>query len=62
MAWLEATLKNSTADFLWLAGHYPIYAPCLERRVRDSYGYSEQPRVNSSFVSMRVGADAAVIS
>lgn len=27
LAWLEATLENSTADYLWLAGHYPIYDP-----------------------------------
>uniref|UniRef100_A0A7S2HJZ2 Acid phosphatase n=1 Tax=Zooxanthella nutricula TaxID=1333877 RepID=A0A7S2HJZ2_9DINO len=25
-AWLEAQLMASTADFLWVAGHYPIYS------------------------------------
>lgn len=24
--WLQATLEGSTADFLWVAGHYPIYS------------------------------------
>ena len=24
--WLEAQLTTSTADFLWVAGHYPIYS------------------------------------
>jgi len=23
--WLSATLANSTADFLWVAGHYPVW-------------------------------------
>merc|ERR1719454_2566674 len=25
-AWIEQELKASTADFLWVAGHYPIYS------------------------------------
>lgn len=25
-AWIEQELKSSTADFLWVAGHYPIYS------------------------------------
>ena len=27
-AWLESTLQNSTADFLIVAGHFPIYSVC----------------------------------
>ena len=41
LAWLEATLKNSTADYLWLAGHYPIYDP-----------KSVDPRKRSAFVPL----------
>lgn len=26
--WLEARLKNSTADYLWVAGHYPVWSGC----------------------------------
>ena len=26
--WLEQQLSASTADYLWVAGHYPIYSPC----------------------------------
>merc|ERR1712137_279437 len=26
--WLEATLANSTADFLFVSGHYPIWSVC----------------------------------
>lgn len=25
-SWIEQQLKSSTADFLWVAGHYPIYS------------------------------------
>jgi len=25
-SWLEARLSTSTADFLWVAGHYPVYS------------------------------------
>ena len=28
LAWIEATLKASTADFLVVAGHYPVYSIC----------------------------------
>ena len=41
LAWLEATLKKSTADYLWLAGHYPIYDP-----------KSVDPRKRSAFVPL----------
>eukprot|EP00042_Codosiga_hollandica_P026047 m.120294 g.120294 ORF g.120294 m.120294 type:complete len:217 (+) comp52077_c0_seq3:1281-1931(+) len=26
--WIENTLANSTADYLWVAGHYPIWSVC----------------------------------
>ena len=28
LAWIEATLKASTADYVWLSGHYPVYSQC----------------------------------
>eukprot|EP00755_Sulcionema_specki_P018389 Sspe_Gene.66758::Locus_39436_Transcript_1_2_Confidence_0.667_Length_1232::g.66758::m.66758/K14379/ACP5; tartrate-resistant acid phosphatase type 5 len=28
LAWLEEKLKNSKADYLWVAGHYPVYSIC----------------------------------
>lgn len=28
LKWLETTLSASTADYLWVAGHYPIYSIC----------------------------------
>ena len=28
MQWIEQTLANSTADYLVVAGHYPIYSVC----------------------------------
>jgi acid phosphatase/tartrate-resistant acid phosphatase type 5 len=28
LTWLEDTLKASTADYLWVAGHYPVYSHC----------------------------------
>lgn len=28
MQWLEATLAASTADYLWIGGHYPVYSQC----------------------------------
>lgn len=27
-AWISETLANSTADFLWVAGHYPVWSAC----------------------------------
>ena len=32
LAWLEATLAASTADYLWVAGHYPVYSQCAPPR------------------------------
>eukprot|EP01065_Artemidia_motanka_P029457 TRINITY_DN35567_c0_g1_i1.p1 TRINITY_DN35567_c0_g1~~TRINITY_DN35567_c0_g1_i1.p1 ORF type:complete len:349 (+),score=140.68 TRINITY_DN35567_c0_g1_i1:63-1049(+) len=28
LQWLEETLKASTADYLWVSGHYPVYSQC----------------------------------
>ena len=28
LTWLEDTLANSTADYLWVSGHYPVYSQC----------------------------------
>jgi tartrate-resistant acid phosphatase type 5 len=28
--WLNSTLSESTADYLWVAGHYPLYTICLQ--------------------------------
>ena len=28
LAWIEATLKASTADYVWVSGHYPVYSQC----------------------------------
>jgi len=28
LEWLETTLATSTADYLWVSGHYPIYSQC----------------------------------
>ena len=28
LRWLEKTLAASTADYLWVSGHYPIYSQC----------------------------------
>lgn len=28
MQWLEETLAASTADYLWIGGHYPVYSQC----------------------------------
>eukprot|EP00900_Chrysochromulina_parva_P017957 jgi/Chrpa1/26162/Chrysochromulina_OHIO_Genome00001145-RA len=28
LQWLEETLKSSTADYLWVVGHYPPYSQC----------------------------------
>jgi len=28
LAWLEATLAASTADYLFVSGHYPVYSQC----------------------------------
>ena len=28
LAWLESTITSSTADYLIVAGHYPIYSIC----------------------------------
>ena len=28
LEWLEKTLSASTADYLWVSGHYPIYSQC----------------------------------
>jgi len=28
LQWLEETLKSSTADYLWVVGHYPVYSQC----------------------------------
>ena len=28
LQWLEDTLKSSTADYLWVVGHYPVYSQC----------------------------------
>jgi tartrate-resistant acid phosphatase type 5 len=41
MRWLETTLARSTADYLWLAGHYPIYDP-----------RSVDPRKRAAFVPL----------
>jgi hypothetical protein len=27
-AWLEAGLKASTADYVWVGGHYPVWSGC----------------------------------
>eukprot|EP01059_Diplonema_ambulator_P028006 TRINITY_DN46707_c0_g1_i1.p1 TRINITY_DN46707_c0_g1~~TRINITY_DN46707_c0_g1_i1.p1 ORF type:complete len:348 (+),score=74.47 TRINITY_DN46707_c0_g1_i1:47-1045(+) len=27
--WLEDTMAKSTADYLWVAGHYPVYSQCV---------------------------------
>jgi hypothetical protein len=36
IAWLNRTLAESTADYLWVAGHYPIYDPkSVDPRKRD---------------------------
>ncbi|KAJ9458764.1 Purple acid phosphatase 7 [Diplonema papillatum] len=29
LSWLEDTLSKSTADYLWVAGHYPILSQCM---------------------------------
>jgi hypothetical protein len=26
--WVEATIAASTADYLWVGGHYPVYSAC----------------------------------
>merc|ERR1719419_2056994 len=26
--WMEETMRDSTADFLFVVGHYPVYSPC----------------------------------
>jgi hypothetical protein len=26
--WIEQTLGNSTADYLWVTGHYPVWSVC----------------------------------
>jgi tartrate-resistant acid phosphatase type 5 len=28
LQWLEETLKSSTADYLWVVGHFPVYSQC----------------------------------
>eukprot|EP01060_Flectonema_neradi_P029582 TRINITY_DN411_c1_g2_i1.p1 TRINITY_DN411_c1_g2~~TRINITY_DN411_c1_g2_i1.p1 ORF type:complete len:350 (+),score=72.63 TRINITY_DN411_c1_g2_i1:57-1052(+) len=28
LQWLEQELSNSKADYLWVAGHYPVYSQC----------------------------------
>ncbi len=28
LQWLEQTLSESTADYLWVSGHYPVYSHC----------------------------------
>jgi tartrate-resistant acid phosphatase type 5 len=28
LQWLEQTLAASTADYLWVSGHYPVYSHC----------------------------------
>jgi len=36
VAWINKTLAESTADYLWVAGHYPIYDPkSVDPRKRD---------------------------
>jgi hypothetical protein len=27
-AWLEAAMANSTAEYLWVGGHYPVWSAC----------------------------------
>ena len=29
--WLEKTMRDSTADFLFVVGHYPVYSPCCNQ-------------------------------
>ena len=37
LEWLAETMANSTADYLWIAGHYPIYDPhSVDPRKRDA--------------------------
>lgn len=28
--WLEEKLNQSTADYIWVAGHYPVYSVCWQ--------------------------------
>jgi tartrate-resistant acid phosphatase type 5 len=28
LAWLEGQMKTSTADYLWVGGHYPVWTGC----------------------------------
>ena len=27
-AWIEEKMQSSTADYIWVAGHYPVYSAC----------------------------------
>lgn len=28
--WIEEKLSQSTADYIWVAGHYPVYSVCWQ--------------------------------
>lgn len=30
LEWLEDLLEESTADYIWVAGHYPVYSVCWQ--------------------------------
>merc|ERR1719461_187489 len=35
--WLETSMRDSTADFLFVVGHYPVYSPCSHGSTHDLY-------------------------
>jgi len=35
LAWIEETLKNSQADYIFAAGHYPVYSACSHGNTKE---------------------------
>ena len=48
--WLETRMRDSTADFLFVVGHYPVYSPCctdlyMRKEVKLVYPKDTQSRI-----------------
>ncbi len=54
-AWIQDTLENSTADYLWLVGHFPVWSVC-------DHGKSSAHLMSSSYMIEVIGVHSTVAS